>query len=197
MIIAPGLTNEDIDGNGHADELYLEFEVWTFLVFLHANDLHRVFFRIDDLHDVFFHADDLLKLHCCHFLCSAVQWVPPWTSRGRSAGKCTFPSIPPWRHWHFSRQRCRASWRQCGRTSCGAATLRPLNAMMGPEFPARCYELVFVLFLGNLPSIFGLPRKNKLSIVRLTLLGRRGISTTISKLSNHIWFSDCPDFWRI
>ena len=26
VILAPGLSHEDIDGNGHADELYLEFE---------------------------------------------------------------------------------------------------------------------------------------------------------------------------
>ena len=52
MILAPGLTNEDIDGNGHADELYLEFEVWTFLVFFHASyDLHSVFLMRNDLHD--------------------------------------------------------------------------------------------------------------------------------------------------
>ena len=93
----------------------------------------------------FFHSDYLLKLHCSHFQCSAVQWVPPWTARGRSAGKCIFPWIPPWRYKHCPRRRCRASWRQCGRTSCGAATLRPLNAMMGPEYHARCHELCFSL----------------------------------------------------
>ena len=27
MILAPGLSHEDIDGNGHSDELYLQFEV--------------------------------------------------------------------------------------------------------------------------------------------------------------------------
>ena len=92
MILAPGLTNEDIDGNGHADELYLEFEVGTFLVFFHAYyDLHSVFLMSNDLNDFFSHSDYLLKLHCSHFQCSAVQWVPPWTARRRSAGKCTFP----------------------------------------------------------------------------------------------------------
>ena len=88
MILAPGLSHEDIDGNGHSDELYLQFEVDSIAVSPVGWSE-----EIQNKSSPIVRRDCLIVVNNENVSFSAVQHVPPWVASRRPLGTYLHPTI--------------------------------------------------------------------------------------------------------